>query len=79
MPEASLPLQHWPDTDARSFYEEAAVGATAVGACIDLYVISPFRCGLDVLQPLAGTTGGIMYLYPQLEAASLPQACPCSL
>ena len=49
------------------------MGATAVGACIDLYVISPFKCSLDLLKPLAGNTGGILYLYPHLDAASLPQ------
>lgn len=73
LPNSLLLLQHQPDTDARAFYEEAAVGATAVGACIDLYVLSPFKCSLNALQPLAGNTGGIMYLYPELEAASLPQ------
>lgn len=66
-------LQYHPDEGAKSFYEEAAVGATAVGACIDLFAISPFSCGLSILEPLAARTGGILYLYPQLEAASLPQ------
>ena len=70
-------MQEELDSSARAFYEEAAVGATAVGACIDLFVVSPVSCGLDQMEALTGSTGGVLYLYPHLETASLPQVAVC--
>jgi hypothetical protein len=62
-----------PSKAARSFYEEAAAAAAALGVAVDLFAASSDGCGLDLLEPLAGRSGGIMYLYQHLEAAALPQ------
>lgn len=66
-------MQEGPNEKARKFYEEAALGAASVGACIDLYVVTPLSSGLEMMEPLVGHTGGVMYLYSTTEDAALPQ------
>ncbi len=58
---------------ARAFYEEAATAAAALGVSVDVYAVSAGGCGLDALEPLASRSGGVMYLYPHVGAAALPQ------
>lgn len=58
---------------AKAFYEEAAIAASALGVSIDLYAVSPLHCGLDALEPLAGSTGGSLHLYASIDRAALPQ------
>lgn len=58
---------------ARAFYEEAATAAAALGVSVDIYAVSSASCGLDSLEPLASRSGGVMYLYPHVDAAALPQ------
>lgn len=61
------------DGDSREFYEEAAAAAASLAVCIDLYVASPAAVGLRCLEPLAVSSGGVVYLYPSLEESALPQ------
>lgn len=58
---------------ARAFYEEAATAAAALGVSVDVYAVSAGGCCLDAMEPLASRSGGVMYLYPHVEAAALPQ------
>lgn len=58
---------------ARGFYEEAAAAAATLRVCVDIFAVSAGYCGLDVVEPLAGSSGGCMFLYPSPEKAGLPQ------
>ena len=66
------------DDDSREFYEEAAAAAASLAVCIDLYVASPAAVGLRCLEPVAVSSGGVVYLYPSLEDSALPQVRPLS-
>ena len=61
------------DESAKRFYEEAAVAAASLGVSVDVYVASSESCGLDLIEPLAGSSGGALLFYPTLEQAALPQ------
>ena len=67
------------DGDSREFYEEAAAAAASLAVCIDLYVASPAAVGLRCLEPLAVSSGGVVYLYPSLEESALPQVLHSSI
>ena len=72
-------LQFRPDKSAKAFYEEAAIAAASLGVCVEVYVASPSSCSLELMEPLASNSGGILHLYPTLEQAALPQVAPNTL
>ncbi len=52
------------------------MAAASLGACVDLYAVSPQSVGLSVLEPLCNSTGGAMYLYTSADDSALPQVSP---
>lgn len=56
----------------KAFYEQAAVAAASMNICVDMYIMSATGIGLRVLETLPNSTGGAVYLYPDLEGA-MPQ------
>lgn len=61
------------NTEASGFFEEAGVAAAALGVCCDVYALCPHFVGLELVQPLAGRSGGVVRLYHTLDDAPLPQ------
>ncbi|KXZ54187.1 hypothetical protein GPECTOR_5g282 [Gonium pectorale] len=55
------------------FYEQAAAAAASLGVSCDLFAVSPSGLGLRWLAPLAGSTGGSLYLYPSVDESAMPQ------
>lgn len=62
------------DRRSRAFYEEAGMAASALGASIDLFVhpASGFS-GVEALAPLATTTGGSVFVYPDATEGTVAQ------
>lgn len=52
---------------AALFYKEAAAAAATLGVCVDVYAVSPFYVGFDVLRPISIRSGGGLVLYPSME------------
>ncbi|GFR45227.1 hypothetical protein Agub_g6624 [Astrephomene gubernaculifera] len=78
-PPPSLPA---PDPDAWihdvpsssvEFYQQAAAACASLGISVDLFAVCGGALGLRHLEPLAGSTGGAMYLYPAVEDSAMPQ------
>ncbi|KAG1661578.1 hypothetical protein FOA52_009578 [Chlamydomonas sp. UWO 241] len=59
--------------DTLSFYEGAAVAAASLGACVDVFAVSPGLVGLPTLEAVCNSTGGAMFLYPSADESALPQ------
>lgn len=64
------------DPGVKSFYEEAATAAAALGVCVDVYAVAPGPVGLFCIEALATGSGGATYLYNSYEEAALPQVLP---
>lgn len=58
---------------SRSFYENLATLAAALGVCVDTFAVGPTPVGLGAHAPLCEFTGGVCFHYASLEASAVPQ------
>lgn len=65
---------------ARSFYENLATLAAALGVTVDTFSVGPQPVGLAAHAPLCEFTGGVCFHYGSLESSAVPQdLCRCML
>jgi len=55
------------------FYDQTALVAASIGVVLDLFVLSPYPIGLEVLSSLADHTGGGIWLYSSISDALIAQ------